>query len=178
MSRATQLYRILVRSRLDEIPFIVFVSFFITFVLARAYVYITNHDVLAPPFLSNRVYIFGQHVHHLSFGIFILSVVGFLALYDLKPVIHRRLAVWYGIGLGLTFDEFALWLRLEDDYYARITYEVVVSITLLLLSIIYFPSFWHKTGKAFYLVSQKSIGRIYRQLRQRFGSSSAPHKSN
>ncbi len=133
-------------SRLEEIPFIVFLSFLITFVVSRSYVYITSHDILELKFLIDNVYIHGIHVHHLNFGIFILVITGFLALYDLRPVLHRRLAVLYGIGLGLTFDEFALWLKLKDDYYARISYEAIIIISLILLNIIYFPNFWKKRG--------------------------------
>ncbi|MDQ3098721.1 MAG: hypothetical protein M3Q44_03165 [bacterium] len=133
-------------SRLEEIPFIVFLSFLITFIVSRAYVYITSHDILEYKYLIDNIYINGIHVHHLNWGIFILVIVGFIALYDIQPLIHRRLAIFYGIGLGLTFDEFALWLKLEDDYYARISYEAIIIISLILLNIIYFPDFWRKRG--------------------------------
>jgi hypothetical protein len=141
-----RIVRRLFTSRLEEIPFIVFLSFLITFVLSRTYVYITSHDILEFKYLIDNIYIHGIHVHHLNWGIFILVVVGFMALYDLQPIIHRRLAIFYGIGLGLTFDEFALWLKLEDDYYARISYEAIIIISLILLNIIYFPDFWKKRG--------------------------------
>jgi len=136
----------LIGSRLKEIPFIVFVSFLATFIVARSYVYVTNHDLLEVPWLIDNVTIRGVHVHHLSFGIVILSLVGFAALYDISPKMHRRLAIFYGVGLGLTFDEFALWLKLEDDYLASITYDAIVVISLLLLSIIYLPWFWKFMG--------------------------------
>ncbi len=134
-----------IRQKLDEIPFIIFVSFLLTFIVARAYVYITFHDVLELPI--KFVYVRGIHVHHLNFGIFILVIVGFVSLYDLRPSLHQKLAVLYGIGLALTFDEFALWLKLQDDYYARISYDAIIMIAVILLNIIYFPDFWRRMGK-------------------------------
>ncbi len=133
-------------SRLQEIPFIVFLSFLLTFVITRIYVYNTNHDILELPFLISYVSIHGVHIHHLNFGIIILVITGFLGLYDIRPKTHRTLAIFYGIGLGLTFDEFALWLRLKDDYNARITYDAIITISIVLLNIIYFPTFWQKMG--------------------------------
>jgi len=132
-------------SKLEEIPFIIFLSFLITFIVARAYVYITSKDILA--FLIDNIWINGVHVHHLNFGIFILVIVGFIAIYDMRPVVHRTLAIFYGIGLGLTFDEFALWLKLQDDYYASITYDAIIIISVILLNIIYFPGFWKRRGQ-------------------------------
>jgi len=133
-------------SKLKDIPFIVFLSFLITFVVARLYVYITSHDVLELKFLIDNITIYGVHVHHLNFGIMILVIVGFISLYDLRPLVHRKLAIFYGIGLALTFDEFALWLKLKDDYYASISYDAVIIISVILLNIIYFPDFWKNRG--------------------------------
>ena len=136
----------LIVSKLDEVPFIVFISFLCTFLVARTYIYLTATDILNSPLFLEEIYIRGVHIHHLNFGIFILVIVGFFSLYDIRPELHRRLAVVYGIGLGLTFDEFALWLKLQEDYYARITYDAVNIISLILLNTIYFPSFWKKMG--------------------------------
>ena len=62
----------------------------------------------------------GVHVHHLVFGIVALLVVGFLS-FALDPETPWReiLAVLFGVGAGLTLDEFALWLYLEDVYWAE-----------------------------------------------------------
>lgn len=134
-------------SRLEEVPFIVFISFLTTFVVARSYVYLTQKDFLAHPLFIEAIRFKGIHVHHLNFGIVILAISGFIALYDLRPHIHRMTAILYGVGLALTFDEFALWFFLEDVYWARITYDVILVITLIFLNIIYFPSFWRRQGR-------------------------------
>ena len=133
-------------AKLREIPFIVLLSFLLTFLITRAYVYVTNHEILETPYLLKNVTIRGVHIHHLNYGIAILSVTGFLALYNISRAFHRKLAVFFGIGLGLTFDEFALWLRLKDDYYARISYDAVITISIILLCAVYFPDFWAQRG--------------------------------
>jgi hypothetical protein len=58
-------------------------------------------------------------VHHLVFGIVLLLVCGFvLALQPGSPWLEI-VAGGFGIGAGLTLDEFALWLHLEDVYWAE-----------------------------------------------------------
>jgi hypothetical protein len=62
----------------------------------------------------------GLHIHHLVFGIVGMMVAGFLgfALQPGEPWVEI-LAGLFGIGMGLTLDEFALWLYLEDVYWAE-----------------------------------------------------------
>jgi hypothetical protein len=62
----------------------------------------------------------GLHIHHLVFGIVLLLLAGFLgfALQPESPWLEI-LAALFGIGAGLTLDEFALWLYLEDVYWAE-----------------------------------------------------------
>ena len=61
----------------------------------------------------------GLHVHHLVFGIVLLLAAGFaLALQPSSPWVEIAAAA-FGIGAGLTLDEYALWLHLEDVYWAE-----------------------------------------------------------
>ncbi|HEX2358538.1 MAG TPA: hypothetical protein VHH72_01845 [Solirubrobacterales bacterium] len=62
----------------------------------------------------------GLHIHHLVFGIVLMMLAGFLqfAILPGSPWIEI-LAVAFGIGVGLTLDEFALWLYLEDVYWSE-----------------------------------------------------------
>jgi hypothetical protein len=61
----------------------------------------------------------GLHVHHLVFGIVLLLVMGFaLALQPPSPWLEI-VAAGFGIGSGLTLDEYALWLHLEDVYWSE-----------------------------------------------------------
>jgi len=61
----------------------------------------------------------GLHIHHLVWGIVLLMLCGFLG-FALQPddPWMEVLAVGFGVGMGLTLDEFALWLHLQDVYWA------------------------------------------------------------
>jgi hypothetical protein len=62
----------------------------------------------------------GMHIHHLVFGIVLLMLSGFLA-FVLQPSSPglEILAGLFGVGAGLTLDEFALWLYLDDVYWSE-----------------------------------------------------------
>jgi hypothetical protein len=61
----------------------------------------------------------GLHIHHLVWGILLLMLSGFLGFALQPPDLWTDLlAVLFGIGMGLTLDEFALWLHLEDVYWS------------------------------------------------------------
>jgi hypothetical protein len=77
----------------------------------------------------------GLHLHHLVWGIVLLMVSGFLnfVLRPNSPGVEV-LAALFGIGAGLTLDEFALWIHLEDVYWSkegRSSIDAVVVATLL-----------------------------------------------
>lgn len=62
----------------------------------------------------------GVHLHHLVWGICLMMASGTLAftLRDETPW-FELCAVLFGIGMGLTIDEFALWVYLSDVYWAQ-----------------------------------------------------------
>ena len=62
----------------------------------------------------------GLHIHHLVFGIVAMMLAGFLgfAFQPVDPWVEI-LAGLFGVGMGLTLDEFALWLYLEDVYWSE-----------------------------------------------------------
>ena len=62
----------------------------------------------------------GLHIHHLVFGIVLLIVAGFLGiLFEPESPMLELLGAAFGIGVGLTLDEFALWLHLDDVYWSE-----------------------------------------------------------
>jgi hypothetical protein len=62
----------------------------------------------------------GTHVHHLVWGILLLLVVGYSAIaFAPGSPLREVFAILFGIGAGLTLDEFALWLNLEDVYWSQ-----------------------------------------------------------
>jgi len=122
------------RSR-DHLARLVLLAFVFTFVIARILVILIMAGRL-PPELFFHVQ--GTHVHHLNYGIFLLSIIGGYLLFA-RPQ-GRRLsaaALVYGVGLALTFDEFGMWLHLGGPYWQRASYDAVVTIGALLALIAY-----------------------------------------
>lgn len=77
----------------------------------------------------------GLHLHHLVWGIVLMLVAGFLefATQPASPW-NEILAGMFGVGAGLTLDEFALWVYLRDVYWAeegRSSFDAVVIAALL-----------------------------------------------
>lgn len=147
-------------ARRKEIPFLMFLSFLITFACARLLVGLIYSGSLQPMFLYVSI---GRgdviHVHHLVYGIVILSVIGFMAVV-FPQVIKRKqhlAAILYGVGLGLIFDEAALWMRLEDDYDHRLSYDAVIIVGSLLGLSAYFAPFWgwYKTFHQKHRITQR-----------------------
>src|SRR5436305_2646368 len=77
----------------------------------------------------------GLHLHHLVWGIVLMMASGFLG-YAINPASpwNEILAGFFGVGCGLTMDEFALWIYLRDVYWAkegRVSFDAVVVATML-----------------------------------------------
>lgn len=119
-------YRELVANRVRQIPFWVLVGFLPTFIAARLIVH--NMPGL---FLEVR----HVHIHHFAYGIFVLAIVGFISLVSTIP--SRILAVFYGVGLALAFDEIGMWVQLTDNYNIEQSEDVMVAILVFLVFLTY-----------------------------------------
>ena len=53
----------------------------------------------------------GMHIHHYVYGIFILAIAGYLAMIFKGDRATSWIALLYGFGIGLTFDEFGMWFN-------------------------------------------------------------------
>ncbi|MEA2378339.1 MAG: hypothetical protein QOK00_497 [Thermoleophilaceae bacterium] len=88
----------------------------------------------------------GTHVHHLVWGILLLLSMGYLGIStDLGSPWFELVAIGFGIGMGLTMDEFALWLNLQDVYWSekgRQSIDAVVVTTVLLVIAVLGLEFW------------------------------------
>ena len=88
----------------------------------------------------------GMHIHHLVWGILLLMVMGYLGIATAIPDPWFELvAIGFGIGMGLTLDEFALWLNLEDVYWekqGRLSIDAVVVTMVLLFVTLLGLRFW------------------------------------
>jgi hypothetical protein len=66
-----------------------------------------------------RVRVAGRHIHHFVPGILLAFGSGGAALVTGSERAERALAIPFGAGIGLTFDEAALLLDLRDVYWSR-----------------------------------------------------------
>ena len=62
----------------------------------------------------------GVHLHHLVFGIVTMMIAGTLGFAALGHSPYAEICAFgFGVGAGLTIDEFALWVYLDDVYWAE-----------------------------------------------------------
>ena len=133
-----KLWRLIWPKTGKEIPFLILISFLLTFAGSRAFTYF---------FPTTLIVVRGVHVHHFAYGFILLALIGYFAITQPRSDKTRlKLSLVYGFALGVAFDEFAMWIQLDDIYRDRSTYDAILIITLLLLNIIYFENFWRKWG--------------------------------
>lgn len=148
---------------------LVLTSFVVTFALARIVVFfIMSRDIPDLYFHFG-----GTHVHHLNYGIFILSVVGAVLLFEQPSGKWLGvIAIAYGVGLALTFDEFGMWLHLGGGYWQRASFDAVTIIGGILLLLTYMPPIkywsWRRFAWAIFLLVILSI--FFWRLSLRLGS--------
>lgn len=120
----------------------VLVWFLTTFLVSRGVVLLIMLRLIPDMF-----FFVGQahtHVHHLNYGIFLLSFVGgFLLFVGPEKRTLAMCAALYGIAMALTFDEFGMWLHLGGSYWQAGSYDAIVVITALLLLLAFMPRLRH-----------------------------------
>jgi hypothetical protein len=100
-----------------ELHFLVLVAFVCSFGFIRTSAHMIRAQVSWWP--GNVQTKSGTHIHHLVWGILLLLVSGYVGVAIAPGSPWRELAaIVFGIGMGLTLDEFALWLNLEDVYWS------------------------------------------------------------
>lgn len=138
-----------------QAQFFILAAFLVTFVTVRVITHLIRGGHLKH-ILHNLSTKGGTHLHHLVPGIILLLLSGFFGI-GFPDLPHRDVfAIFFGIGAALTLDEFALWLHLEDVYWARQGRQsidaVVIAATLVGLTIL---------GGGFWLDLGRSIGRFF-----------------
>jgi hypothetical protein len=127
-----------------ELHFLVLLAFVASFGFIRTSAHLIRAQVSWWP--GNVTTKGGAHVHHLVWGILLLLVFGYVGLAANPDAPWRQLvAVMFGIGMGLTLDEFALWLHLEDVYWqekGRQSIDAVIVAASLLGVALLGLSFW------------------------------------
>jgi hypothetical protein len=127
-----------------ELHFLVLIAFVCSFAFIRTSAHMIRAQVSWGP--GNVETKSGTHVHHLVWGILLLLSMGYLGITtDVGSPWLELVAIAFGIGMGLTLDEFALWLNLEDVYWqqkGRQSIDAVVVTTALLVIAILGLQFW------------------------------------
>lgn len=112
--------------------FVLLAAFLLSFLFIRTSARLTRNVAWWPGSVRTSG---GVHLHHLVWGIVLLLLCGFVA-FATQPASpwNEALAAGFGIGAGLTLDEFALWVYLRDVYWAeegRSSFDAVVVATLV-----------------------------------------------
>ena len=111
-------------------------SFVATFAAARGITYLLRHRPRVGPFRNVRLG--RRHIHHFVPGIVIAFAAGTGAILTRDEELEPLLAVPFGIGMGLTLDESALLLELDDVYWTReglLSVQITLAVMALLASV-------------------------------------------
>ena len=111
-------------------------SFAGTFVAARGTTYLLRSRSRVGPFRALRVG--RRHIHHFVPGIVIAFAAGTGAILTRAEEVEAMLAVPFGVGMGLTLDESALLLELDDVYWTReglLSVQITLAVMALLASV-------------------------------------------
>ena len=104
-------------------------AFILTFIAARILVLL----IMARRVPNMYFFLRGTHVHHLNYGIFLLTAVGaYLLLTGRVGKALGGAALAYGVALALTFDEFGMWLHLGGSYWQRASLDAIVVVAAVL----------------------------------------------
>jgi hypothetical protein len=106
----------------------------------------------------------GVHLHHLVFGIATMMIAGSIGFTVLGDSPWAEICAFaFGVGAGLTIDEFALWVYLDDVYWAeegRVSIDAtVIAAAMMGLVLIGATPFSFETGSV-----EQTIGSIFGAL--------------
>lgn len=95
--------------------------FLVAFLASFAFIRTSAHMIRAQvSWWPGNLEVGGTHIHHMFWGILTLMVAGWIGIaIDPGSPGRELVAVAFGIGTGLTLDEFALWLDLKDVYWSK-----------------------------------------------------------
>jgi hypothetical protein len=123
----------------------------------------------------------GVHLHHLVFGIVTMMIAGAVGFTVLGDSPYTEIcAFFFGVGAGLTIDEFALWIYLDDVYWAeegRVSIDAtVIAAGAMGLILLGFTPFTFATGSlAQTIVSLISAATVFATVVICFGKQRLLH---
>jgi hypothetical protein len=102
---------------LENATFMLLTSFVTIFISARGISYMLRRRRSVGPFRDLKLG--HRHIHHFVPGIALLMLSGGAAILTRDEALEPKLAVLFGAGMGMTLDESALLLELEDVYWSE-----------------------------------------------------------
>ncbi len=130
----------------NSTPFLVSVSFTITFLAARLWVVLlgaTRSPSDDTFYVGRNLIISGYHIHHIAYGIILISVAAWLSINYWSRNIARISSICFGAGLGFIVDEMGFIIEGIEPYRAdREVFYLAAFLLGVFLSIVYFPSFY------------------------------------
>lgn len=137
-----------------EIPFIITLSYLAGFIFIRLSVHIAGaaetefaqaaemgYLPAVDFYIGRNIILFGYHIHHFYIGFALVAIAGWLSLVETSYLKKKHLAIMYGVGLGLFFDEIGLLLT-WGDYYSQLSYLLTLLLAGIFLNIVFFHDFW------------------------------------
>jgi hypothetical protein len=116
--------------------FNLFTSFVTTFITVRSVTTLLRDRQSVGPFRS--LVLGRRHIHHFVPGILLAFVSGSAAIATRREGLESWLAVPFGAGMGLTLDESALLLELDDVYWSEeglLSVQIALAATAMLSAV-------------------------------------------
>lgn len=110
--------------------FNLFASFVVTLASVRGIAVLLRDRHTVGPFRNVKVG--RRHIHHFVPGIALAFLSGSVAIVNRHEALESWLAIPFGAGMGLTLDESALLLELDDVYWSK---EGIVSVQIALATV-------------------------------------------
>ena len=112
-------------------------GFLLIFILSRICVLL----IMSKQMPNFYFFMHGTHVHHLNYGIFLLAAVCGYSVFR-RPVGRRAeiTAFLYGVAMGLTFDEFGMWLHLGGSYWQRASVDAIIVVAAVFAMVAFAPN--------------------------------------
>ncbi len=121
----------------ENAMFNLFTSFVVTFSAARTVTTLLRQRTSLGPFRSMRLG--RRHIHHFVPGIVLAFAAGTAAIVTRDEALEPPLAIAFGAGMGLTLDESALLLELDDVYWTEegvVSVQIALAVTAMLSALV------------------------------------------
>ena len=129
-----------------QIPFLITISYFISFVFIRLAVLLAGsaQGLSADKYIyiGRNIILFGYHIHHFYIGFVLICYAAWMAIVHTEKMDRKLMAVLFGAGLGLFMDEIGM--LLTGSYHNQLTFLLSTLLAIMLLNIVFFPNFWEE----------------------------------